>query len=230
MLPMTPELQKVFDRGARALEAAFRPEHSIHLAIDWQRLYCDPNIPTNAHGNLQQATKITATLGRVNDFADAARIVTPTWWVYHDPEINKDSFPHDYFLGVNEHTVARKIAHFREEGLAICGHVDHERDIVLRKPFKNAFAGTDLHERLERREIDTLLVSGLYRFYRECVGLTVTEAAGLGYKTFVVEDLTVDKVDHTDRSRLALAQMTERDGAYCVTSDQVRRVLSKFQP
>ncbi len=230
MLPMTPELQRVFDRGAQALEEAFRPEHSIHLAIDWQRLYCDPRLPTNSHISQQKADTIKATLDEVNEFADIARGMAPTWWVYHDPELDKDSFGDDYFMFASESTIKRRIAQFREEGVAICGRVDHERDLILRKPFKNAFAGTDLHERLQRREIDTLLVTGLYRYYRECVGLTLTEAAGLKYKAFVIEDLTVDKVDHTERSRLALAELTERDGAFCVTSDQVRRVLAKYQP
>jgi nicotinamidase-related amidase len=219
-------LQRIFESGAEALDDAVRPGHVVHLAIDWQRLYCDPLSPTNSN-NLQRVNKIATTLSQVNDFADETRIVAPVWWVYHDPADFQDA---------QAGTIKSAIAQFREEGRAICGYVDPEHDLVLRKPFKDAFAGTDLHERLQRNGIDTLLISGLYRHYSrmpgrsQCVGETMKSAVELGYKTFIVEDLTVDQVEHTSQSRMSLSQMTVADGAYSVVSDHVRSVLAKFKP
>lgn len=229
------DIQAIYQKGAQALEAYFWPGKVAHLAIDWQRLYCDPNFVLNQL-DLQRTQKTVAVLDAVNDFADAVRISTPTWWVYHDPALTKDAFHPDYFLCMNPFTVERRIAQFREQGRQLCGRVDPEVDMTLRKPFKDAFAGTDLHERLQRREIDTLLITGLYRHYSydirraQCVGQTMKAAADLGYNTFVVEDLTVDVVEPTEPSRLAVAQMTLSEGAYSLHSDQVRRIAAKFQP
>ena len=55
-------------------------------------------------------------------------------------------------------------------------------------------------------------------------------AADLGYKTFVVEDLTVDLADHNDQSFLCVARMTRSEGAYSIQSDQVRRIAAQVQP
>lgn len=232
----TATLSEIYEYGARALDEAFRPGQAVHLAIDWQRLYCDFDMPTNAHNNIPLMQNIVLTLARTNDFAATVRKSAPTWWVYHDPELDEDSFPSDYFLHIDPDIKARKIAAIREQGLQICGRVDPDHDVTLRKPFRDAFAGTDLDERLKRREIDTLLISGLYRHYSynlkqaQCVGQTMKAAADLGYNTFVVEDLTVGHAGEAENTTLALARMALGEGAHSVTADHVRRVVAKYQP
>lgn len=233
---MMPALQEIFEQGGQALHRGLRPDHVAHLAIDWQRLYCDPALPMYGNTNLQQSQKIISTLHHVNDFADAVRFVVPTWWVYHDPEITRDHFTSDYFLEMDAQTVKLKLAQFQEEGTAICGRVDPERDIVLRKPFKDAFAGTDLHERLQRHEIDTLLLTGLYRhdsrnkLRAESIGQTMRSAAELGYNVFIVEDLTVSNGDRTAINQLSLSQLAQDEGVYSLTADHVHRIITKYQP
>jgi nicotinamidase-related amidase len=121
-------------------------------------------------------------------------------------------------------------------GCRYAGGVDPDHDVTLRKPFRDAFAGTDLDERLKRREIDTLLISGLYRHYSynlkqaQCVGQTMKAAVDLGYNTFVVEDLTVGHAGEAENTTLALARMALGEGAHSVTADHVRRVVAKYQP
>lgn len=237
MAPQILTIQEYFNEGAQALESAYRPGHVVHLAIDWQRLYCDPLIPSNKHNDLRRAQEIFNTLHDTSDFADAVRVAVPTWWIYHDLALNEqDHFPENYFQGVDEDEKARRIAAIRAEGHQICGCVDPARDLVLRKPFKNAFESTDLHERLQRNEIDTLLISGLYRHYAykqdraECVGQTMKAAADKGYKTFVVEDLTVDKVTHNERTQQALLHMTRSEEAYSVTAQQAHRIIASRVP
>ena len=229
------DIQAIFEQGAQALETAFRPGKVAHLAIDWQTLYCNPRYSLSQQ-HTRRLQKITAVLNGVNDFADAVRINAPTWWVYHHPEITQEDFDPDYFRGVRPATIERRLAEFCQEGLALCGRVDPEKDTTLRKPFKDAFAGTDLHERLQRRDVDTVLITGLYRDYSydirhaQCVGQTMKAAADLGYKTFVVEVLTVDLADHNDQSFLCVARMTRSEGAYSIQSDQVRRIAAQVQP
>lgn len=231
----TATLSEIYEHSAQALEAVFRPGHAVHLAIDWQRLYCDFDMPTNAHNNIPLMQNIALTLARTNDFAATVRKSAPTWWVYHDPELDEDSFPSDYFLSVDPETKARKIAAIREQGLQICGRVDPDRDVTLRKPFRDAFAGTDLDERLRRRGIDTLLITGLYRHYSynlkqaQCVGQTMKAAADLGYNTFVVEDLTVGHAGEAENTTLGMARMALGEGAFSVAADYVRRVVAKYQ-
>ncbi len=232
----TATLSEIYEHSAEALGAVFRPGHAVHLAIDWQRLYCDFSMPTNAHNNIPLMQNISLTLARTNDFADDVRAIAPTWWVYHDPALDEGSFPPDYFLHVDPEMKARKMAEILEQGLQICGRVDPEHDVTLRKPFRDAFAGTDLDERLKRREIDTVLISGLYRHYSynlkqaQCVGQTMKAAADLGFKTFVVEDLTVGHAGESANTTLALARMGLGEGAYSVTADHVRRVAAKYKP
>lgn len=227
----TADLSEIYEHSAQALGEVYRPGRAVHLAIDWQRLYCDSQLPTTAHNDRSLMRTIAQTLARASDFADDMRPSTPTWWVYHDPVLDERIFPLGYFICSSADRKARKIAAIREQGLEICGRVDPEADITLRKPFRDAFSGTDLDERLKRRGIDTLLISGLYRHYSynpkrsECVGQTMKAAADLGYKTFVVEDLTVGHTENGERTRLNLARMALGEGAYSVTANHVHRVV-----
>lgn len=231
MDPANGSLQDIFDKGAVALEGFFWPGKAVHVAVDWQRMYCDPAFADDPQNAQRRAERVTPVQDDMNRMVADLRGVLPTIWVYHAIPHYPTPLQSLILKSLSADDAARKLQEFQQQAHELTGAVDFGRDTLLAKQNRSAFAGTELDQMLKQVKIDTLLVSGLYRSLRECVGKTVEDAQALGYNVFVVEDLTVDKVDHTDRSRYSLCWTTAiRDGAHCVTSDQVRRVAAKFQP
>ena len=63
-----------------------------------------------------------------------------------------------------------------------------EGEVVIRKPGKGAFFGTDLHTRLESLGVKSLLFTGVTT--EVCVQTTMREANDRGYECLLVEDAT----------------------------------------
>jgi nicotinamidase-related amidase len=175
---------------------------------------------------------IKATQTRADEFAQSLRPQAPTVWVYHDPVLKLTDLPEDYLPCSDPRIRARKLERIREAGLEICGRVDAQADMVVRKPYRDAFEETDLHQRLQERAIDTLLITGLFRHYSynkqrsECVGQTVASALARGYNTFIVEDLSVNKMVETPENRLSAVRMTTGENAYGVAARDVLRLIN----
>ena len=76
-------------------------------------------------------------------------------------------------------------------------------DLVIQKDFSDSFVGTALHEQLQHREIERLVVCGLQTDY--CVDTTCRRAASLGYTVHLVSDA------HTtfDRHDLSAARIVD---------------------
>jgi nicotinamidase-related amidase len=82
-------------------------------------------------------------------------------------------------------------------------HVDHpatqihesitpeEGDIVVRKVRVGAFSTTDLHEQLQGRGIDTLVLAGIST--SGCVHSTVLDAYDRDYRVIVLSDACADR-------------------------------------
>src|ERR1700694_3999085 len=70
----------------------------------------------------------------------------------------------------------------KEELLPLAG------EPLLRKSVNSAFIGTDLKERLDAAQIDTVVITGLTTDH--CVSTTTRMAANLGYRTILVSDAT----------------------------------------
>ncbi len=231
MDPANGTLRDIFDKGAAALEVFFWPEKVMHIAVDWQRMYCDPAFADTAEGAQRRVERIAPVQDRMSHMVTDLRNVLPTLWVYHAIPHSPTPLQSMVLKSLDTDEAARKLLEFQKQSHELTGLVDRSRDRLLAKYDRSAFEGTDLDQILKGAKIDTLLVSGLYRSMRECVGKTVEDAQRLKYNVFVMEDLAVDKVDHTERSHYSLCWTTAiRDGNHCVTSDQVRRVAAKFQP
>ena len=230
MDPVNGSLQDIFDKGASALADFFWPGRVMHLAVDWQRMYCDPDFADDPASVQRRRHHVKPVQDQMSKMVTDLRGVLPTTWVYHAIPYSPTPLQSMILKTLNDDAAALKLQEFQWQAHELTGAVDVRRDALLAKQSRSSFAGTDLDQKLKDAKIDTLLVSGLYRSMRECVGKTVDDAQALGYNVFVVEDLTVDKVDHTERSRYSLCWTTAiRDGNHCVTSDQVRRVAAKFQ-
>jgi nicotinamidase-related amidase len=65
---------------------------------------------------------------------------------------------------------------------------------IIQKTVNNAFVGTDLEDRLRKKDIQSVVIVGLTT--EHCVSTTARMAGDLGFVTFVVEDATACH-DHT---------------------------------
>lgn len=59
-------------------------------------------------------------------------------------------------------------------------------DLLITKTSMDSFVSTDLHERLQRRRVRSVVVTGVYT--DACVESTARNAAELGYRVFVASD------------------------------------------
>jgi nicotinamidase-related amidase len=75
-----------------------------------------------------------------------------------------------------------------------------EGDVVFEKQQPSAFFGSDLHERLCARGIDTLIVCGTTT--SGCVRATVVDGMSLGYRVVVPVEAVSDRARTPHRSAL----------------------------
>lgn len=63
-----------------------------------------------------------------------------------------------------------------------------ENEIIITKDVNSAFIGTDLKERLDNSNIDTLVIIGITT--NHCVSTTTRMAGNFGYETYLISDAT----------------------------------------
>ncbi|WP_080780093.1 cysteine hydrolase family protein [Chryseobacterium phocaeense] len=63
-----------------------------------------------------------------------------------------------------------------------------DEECVITKHVNSAFIGTDLKERLDQQNINTLVIVGITT--NHCVSTTARMAGNFGYKTYVISDAT----------------------------------------
>jgi nicotinamidase-related amidase len=93
-----------------------------------------------------------------------------------------------------------------------------EGDIVVRKKRVGAFSTTDLHEQLQARGIDTLVLAGIST--GGCVHSTVLDAFDRDYRIIVVKDACADRelevhnflFDHVFNKRGTVVEVRELHG------------------
>lgn len=76
-------------------------------------------------------------------------------------------------------------------------------DTVIRKDRYSSFAGTNLHEFLQSKEIDTVIISGLMTNY--CCFSTAFSASDLDYKTI----MAIDAVQGPDMPDLGYGELSQ---------------------
>jgi nicotinamidase-related amidase len=89
---------------------------------------------------------------------------------------------------------------------------------VVDKPGKGAFYATDLHQILQGRGIDTLIVCGVTT--EVCVHTTVREANDRGFRAIVLSDCTASYFP--DFHRVALQMVSAQGGIFGWVSDSGR--------
>ena len=106
----------------------------------------------------------------------------------------------------------------RRVGGAFEAHLDvapQEGDIVVRKQRVGAFSTTDLHEQLQARGIDTLLLAGIST--SGCVHSTVLDAFDRDYRVIVLSDACADP--DTEAHEFLLGHTFPKRGEVITISD-----------
>jgi len=79
----------------------------------------------------------------------------------------------------------------------------NQEDTIIRKNRYSSFVGTNLHEHLQNKNIDTIIISGLMTNY--CCLSTAFSASDLDYKTILV----IDAVQGPDMPDLGYGELTQ---------------------
>lgn len=93
-------------------------------------------------------------------------------------------------------------------------------EIIVVKPSFSAFFGTDLHETLQGKNIDTVVLTGTTT--PNCIRSSCYDALALGYNVAVVEDATSSRNDEVQAANIADMAFI---GAYVLSSDEFSRCL-----
>jgi nicotinamidase-related amidase len=96
-------------------------------------------------------------------------------------------------------------------------------EVVIAKPGKGAFYATDLQERLERRGITHLFITGVTT--EVCVQTTMREANDRGYECLLVEDATESYFPHFKQATLEMVRAQGGIVGWTATSEQVLEAL-----
>ncbi len=178
---------------AFSLKHAFRNATVAHLVVDMQHAYCDPrHMHSVRHGlNLK---KHHATAVKLNDFVCRSRSCAPPIWIVHD---FKEAF-------LDPSRFCRKDLYLQ---------TPMDRDPVIVKREFDAFYQTGLNDLLKKRDIDTVLISGVY--LQVCVRDTALSALKHKYRVFLLENLVANGTDlaavnraFIDRSNISWKRLT----------------------
>ena len=90
---------------------------------------------------------------------------------------------------------------------------------MIAKPGKGAFYATDLQERLERRGITHLMITGVTT--EVCVQTTMREANDRGYECLLVEDATESYFPQFKQATLEMVRAQGGIVGWTATSRQV---------
>ncbi|QQG36952.1 MAG: isochorismatase family protein [Micavibrio aeruginosavorus] len=222
------DIQAIFEQGAQALAAVFRPGRVLHLGIDWQTLYCDPNFVASQCGDLKRTQKILTTLARMEKTIAELRPVLPTCWIHHDIPMHRSLLLDERILeGMDAGQTQSKLDELRAEANAICADV-RPGDRCFAKLGYDSYQSPDLQAYLARSEATVHLLSGLVR--NDCIRKSEKGGAARGYNMFVIEDLTVNDYEYTSEFYLGLYREAQRRGTHAVRAADVRSIAAQYLP
>lgn len=169
-------------------EASARSAQAV-LVLDMQRDFCDP--AGKMHGLVADELERTGVVDKTVTLINAAReagavtYVTPILFDYSAPPAR---LPEGIAAPIVENRAFDRDGVGGELIPEIKALVDGDRVCRLPKPSLSAFAGTGLHEELQAKGIEEVVIAGLVTNY--CVESTARDAFDLGYRVRIVEDAT----------------------------------------
>jgi nicotinamidase-related amidase len=186
----------------------FDPATTALLVIDMQRDFVEPGGFGETLGNdVSLLQSVVPPLRRVLDAARAAGLPVIHTREGHEPDLS-DCPP----AKLNRGTPSLRIGEPGPKGrILVRGEYGHDiidelaplpGELVVDKPGKGSFHGTDLHEHLAAAGITSLVVTGVTT--EVCVHTTVREANDRGYECLVLADCVGSYFPEFQRAALAM--------------------------
>lgn len=198
------------------LTQAFNRKSLAHLAIDLQDLYCDPlhryNTSKGRH-YAARAQRAGRAADAVGSFVKEYREAMPHIWVTHNCASIYGHSPG--FAKFHLDMLARETLH---HSLPV-----NDNDPLICKQGFSAFFNTNLHRKLQKDGIDTLLLSGA--FADVCIYDTASDAKSHGYDVYVMRNLVVSSGDDPRSHSRDVQKLNKKLGVRCVSSGFVSKII-----
>lgn len=198
-IPQSVTDRAIMRRGARHVFNDIDPARTALLVIDLQRAYvADATAVPSARGIVDNVNRLAATLreagGRVVWIKDTRDEDSPTARWPRFVEFCASEWGEELTRALSPSHPGHELY----DGL----DVDAADDIVLKTRFSALIQGSsDLHERLTRQGIDTVIVTGTVT--NVCCESTARDAMMLNYKVHFVADATAARTDDEHNATLA---------------------------
>lgn len=203
------EHTKVIEVMAKPYPFTFYPEKTALLVIDMQRDFCEHGGFGELLGNdISQVTAIIPTVSRVIEYCRKQGILVIYTREGHLPDLS-DCPPSKLLrsraqgAGIGDMGPMGRIMVRGEKGNCILPALAPEKgDVEIDKCGKGSFYKTELEEILQKRGIESLLVTGVTTHV--CVQTTIREANDRGYECLMLEDACAayDRADHEASVRM----------------------------
>lgn len=187
----------------------FALQRTALLVIDMQRDFCCPGGFGEALGNdISNVRTIIPVVAHVLSACRSAEVAIIHTREGHRPDLvdcpaSKIKRSRVHGLGIGDEGPMGRILVRGAYGHDFVDElVPLANEVVVDKPGKGAFYQTDLAQRLEQGNIESLILTGVTTHV--CVHSTLREANDRGYECLVVEDATAayDTVDHDAAIRM----------------------------
>lgn len=152
------------------------------ILIDFARAYFDRS--GSLYAGVESARTVAAELHLLARTTAIPVIFTRVEYDRNDPKLADNQF-YRKLAALRNFDRGNPMADFTPELAPANG------DAVITKAYPSAFFGTDLHDRLQRAKVDTLLITGLST--SGCVRATALDALCYGYVPVVVTDAVGDR-------------------------------------
>ncbi|MFN3828169.1 MAG: isochorismatase family protein [Micavibrio sp.] len=191
---MRAKIEDIFKEGESSLQKLVADKKLMaHVGIDWQRLYCDPDFEANPH-RCKNCVTIQQALGLMRATINELRPLMPSLWITHDIKIRDRYLDDDNeAFNLEGNDLNRKLDALRIQSQQMCLPV-HAGEPVIPKLHHCGFEGTTLHQQLQEKQIEVVMLSGVLRSV--CVKKSGLTAKFLGYDTYIAEDLTADETQY----------------------------------
>jgi nicotinamidase-related amidase len=215
--------------AAQPYEYSFDPAHTALVVIDMQRDFVEPGGFGAALGNdvLRLAPIVPTVAALLDAFRKHGLVVIHTKEC-HQPDLAdcppaKRSRGHSA-LRIGDKGPMGRILIEGEPGNDFVESLQPlDGEVVIAKPGKGAFYATDLQERLERRGITHLLITGVTT--EVCVQTTMREANDRGYECLLVEDATESYFPQFKQATLEMVRAQGGIVGWTATTKQVLKAL-----
>lgn len=196
-------------RGRRHPFVALDARRTAHVVVDLQVAFLEPGAPLEIPAaraivpNVNAVSRALRTAGGIVVFLQHTvdEVALESWSVYYD-----------HIVGPKRREILAAALRPDSPGHALWPRLEmQDGDWTVRKNRFGAFmpGSSDLHERLQARGIDTIIVTGTAT--NCCCETTAREAMALNYRTFVVADATATDTDDEHNASLSMLLNTFAD-------------------